>query len=324
MEMGNLPKFDIHLTIGVMRQTIQTYWEQLIFRLRFGDGEAFQPPTTPIDYRDRISIVTWLLAFGLGISLLYDLPTFVFRFNALGSPISLSFTDTAVAATFLAILAAAGADSVVSIHPEIATKGWRRQRNWPFWALPMALTIISVFVLPLAPKGLIQVLALLMSGVLLALAFFCLYATVESGQPGFRRARFILDALVYGSALLLFLFVYQTRTRSLLSGSLVALTATLLAVEILRSIVKQRRTVLSYATIIGAILGQVTWALNYWVLPGLTGGLLLLLIFYLLVGIAQQRLQNRLTRRVLIEFALFGIVAIILIGLVEPGFKQFH
>ncbi len=324
MEMGDLPKFDIHLTIGVMRQTIQTYWDQLLFRLRFGDGEAFQTPTTPIDYRDRISIVTWLLVFGLGISLLYDLPTFVFRFNALGSPISLSFTDTAVAATFLAILAAAGADSVVSIHPEIATKGWRRQRNWPFWALPMALTIISVFVLPLAPKGLIQVLALLMSGVLLALAFFCLYATVESGQPGFRRARFILDALVYGSALLLFLFVYQTRTRSLLSGSLVALTATLLAVEILRSIVKQRRTVLSYATIIGAILGQVTWALNYWVLPGLTGGLLLLLIFYLLVGIAQQGLQNRLTPRVLIEFALFGIVAIILIGLVGPGFKQFH
>jgi hypothetical protein len=188
----------------------------------------------------------------------------------------------------------------------------------------MALTIISVFVLPLAPKGLIQVLALLMSGILLALAFFCLYATVESGQPGFRRARFILDALVYGSALLLFLFVYQTRTRSLLSGSLVALTATLLAVEILRSIVKQRRTVLSYAMIIGAILGQVTWALNYWVLPGLTGGLLLLLIFYLLVGIAQQGLQNRLTQRVLIEFALFGIVAIILIGLVGPGFKQFH
>jgi hypothetical protein len=65
----------------------------------------------------------------------------------------------------------------------------------------------------------------------------------------------------------------------------------------------------------------VTWALNYWVLPGLTGGLLLLLIFYLLVGIAQQGLQGRLTRRVLLEFGIFGVVALVLIAAVGPGFQ---
>lgn len=309
----------------IMKYLLQDYWEQLWFRLRFGPRLSQTPPITPSDYRDRISVVTWLLVFGLGISLLSDLPTLAFRLNALGSPISLSFTNTAVAATFLAILAAAGADSVVGIHPQLAlAKGWRRQRNWPFWALPMALTIISTFVLPLAPKGLIQVLALLLSGGLLTVAFFCLYATVESGQGGFRRARLVLDALVYGSALLLFLFVYQTRTRSLVSGSLVALTATLLTIEILRSIIDQRGTVLTYAAIIGLILGQVTWALNYWVLPGLTGGLLLLLIFYILVGIAQQGLQGRLTQRVLLEFGLFALVALLLISLVGPGFQQFR
>ncbi len=68
------------------------------------------------------------------------------------------------------------------------------------------------------------------------------------------------------------------------------------------------------------MLGEVTWALNYWVLPGLTGGLLLLLIFYLLIGIAQHGLQGRLTRRVMIEFAVFAVVALILIALVGPGF----
>lgn len=29
------------------------------------------PPTIPIDYRDRISVVTWLIVFGMGLSLLY-------------------------------------------------------------------------------------------------------------------------------------------------------------------------------------------------------------------------------------------------------------
>jgi len=69
------------------------------------------------------------------------------------------------------------------------------------------------------------------------------------------------------------------------------------------------------------ILGQVTWALNYWSsLNKLTGGLLLLLIFYVLVGIAQQGLQNRLNRRVLVEFAVFAVVALLLIAVVGPGF----
>ena len=48
------------------------------------------------------------------------------------------------------------------------------------------------------------------------------------------------------------------------------------------------RVALVYGGIVGLVLGEVTWALNYWVLPGLTGGLLLLLIFYLLIGIAQH------------------------------------
>ncbi|RIK44370.1 MAG: hypothetical protein DCC55_02710 [Chloroflexi bacterium] len=295
-------------------------WHEMRIRLAALRQRGPEAATKPMDYRDRISVVSWLLVFGLGLSLLYSLPTRVLTFNALGSPISIPLTETSVAAVFLAVLAAVGANSIVSLHPYYLAHAHRRNWNWSFWALPMALTLISTFVLPLTPPGPIQVLALLLSGALLALAYFCLYATVERGQAGFRRARFVLDALAYGSALVLFLFVYQTRTRSLFSGTLVAMTAILLAVEILRTTVGRSRLVLHYSAIIGLILGQVTWALNYWLLPGLTGGLLLLLIFYLLVGIAQQGLQDRLNRRVLLEFTIFAIVALILIGLVGPGF----
>ncbi len=313
--MGTTQRF-----IDQLWMSLSTYWAEARFRLTPFRPSMAEIPANPLDYRDRISVVTWLLVFGLGLSLLYSLPTATITFNALGSPISLPLTETSVAAAFLALLAAVGADSVVRLHPYLAL-GWRRRQwRWTFWALHMALTIISTFVLPLAPRGLFQVLALLLSGVLLALAFFCLFATVERGQAGYRRARFMLDALAYGSALVLFLFVYQTRTRSLFSGTLVAMTAILLAVEILRTIGGRPQLVLTYGAIIGLILGQVTWALNYWLLPGLTGGLLLLLIFYLLVGIAQQGLQDRLNQRVLLEFAVFAVVALILIGFVGPGF----
>jgi hypothetical protein len=274
----------------------------------------------PVDYRDRISVATWLVIVGLGASLLLQLPTIELSFWALGSPISIPFTGTVLSALFLAAVAAAGAESVITVHPWWVGRRRARGRTWSFWALPMAVTIISVLLLPLAPSPAIQVLALVVSALLLSSAYFGLYATVERGRPGFRRARFMLDALAYGSALLLFLFVYQTRTRSLLSGTLVALIAMLLAAEILRTATGRSSTALTYGGIIGLILGQVTWALNYWVLPGLTGGLLLLLIFYLLVGIAQQGLQERLTQRVLLEFAIFGVVALVLIAVVGPGF----
>ncbi len=277
---------------------------------------------TGVDYRDRISVATWILVFGLGGSLLFDLPTATIAFSAFGSPISIPLTKTILSALFLAALAAAAAESVVTVHPWFSVQRNRhRAQTWPYWALPMAITIISVVLLPLVASAPVQVLALLISGGLLALSFFGLYATVERGRSGFRRARLMLDALAYGSALLLFLFVYQTRTRSLVSGSLVAATALLLAAEILRTATDQSGTALIYAGIIGLILGQVTWALNYWVLPGLTGGLLLLLIFYLLVGIAQQSLQGRLSRRVLFEFGIFAVVALLLIALVGPGFQ---
>ncbi|MDI9548651.1 MAG: hypothetical protein QM346_13735 [Chloroflexota bacterium] len=285
-------------------------------------GRALRNRTGPgADYRDRISVATWLVVLGLGASLVIDLPTAVVSFWAFGSPITLPFTGAIWFAIFLALTAATGAQSVVAAHPANANRiSVLGLENWPYWALPMALTSIAVLLLPLGPSPVIQLAAIALSGALIALAYAGLYATVEPGAPGSRRARLLLDSLAYGSALLLFLFVYQTRTRSLLSGTLVAATAMLLAIEILRSVTPRARVALVYGGIVGLVLGEVTWALNYWVLPGLTGGLLLLLIFYLLIGIAQHGLQGRLTRRVMIEFAVFAVVALILIALVGPGF----
>ena len=271
-----------------------------------------------VDYRDRISVACWVVVFGLAISLLVQFPTAQLTFRALGSPITLSLSAGTLMALLVALAAAAGTESVVRLHARFPRR--LRSATWTYWALPAAIGSITVVLLPQVPTRLLPVIVIMIAGSLLAAALYSLYATVEPGQPGFRRARFVLDALSYGSALLLFLFVYQTRTRSLLSGTLVAMTATLLAIEILRTSTAKTSLVLIYGLIVGGLLGQITWALNYWpLLPGLTGGLLLLLSFYLAVGIAQQSLQDRLTRRVLMEFAFFGIIALGLIIRFAPG-----
>lgn len=299
-----------------MRQNLPFNWRLPTFRT---GRPRIATDIGAVDYRDRISVVTWVLVFGLGLSLLLEIPTTRITFRALGSPMTLPLSAISLMALFLAVVAAAGTESIVRLHPGYARR--LPSATWATWALPMAVSIITVVLLPQVPTQLLQVVVLLVAGGILAAAFYSLYATVEPGQPGFRRARLMLDALAYGSALLLFLFVYQTRTRSLMSGTLVAMTATLLAIEILRTSTSQTRLVLIYGAIVGILLGEVTWALNYWpLLPGLTGGLLLLLSFYLAVGIAHQALQGRLTRRVFVEFGVFGVIALVLIVVFGPGF----
>lgn len=278
-----------------------------------------QPNDT--EFSGRVSVVAWAVVAATAVSLFIRLPgVFVFDFNALGSPISLQFSDSLVMAAFLALLSASGTESAIRVHPRFRRKNAGFWATWSYWALPAALSILAVILIPQLPTRITQAIGLLVQGVLVTVVLFALYATVDAGAPGFRRGRLVLNVLAYASALALFLLVYQTRTRSLLSGSLVALTATLLAVELLRSTTRRRELVLSHALVVGMVLGESTWALNYWPLPGLTGGLLLLLIFYLIVSLAQHGLQNHLTRRVLVEFAIFAVFALILIAVVGPGF----
>ena len=72
--------------------------------------------------------------------------------------------------------------------------------------------------------------------------------------------------------------------------------------------------VLMYAGIAGLLLGQATWALNYWRLDSLTGGTILLLLFYNIIGLSQNALQGRINRRVVLEYGLITVAALALIS----------
>jgi intracellular septation protein A len=128
----------------------------------------------------------------------------------------------------------------------------------------------------------------------------------------------MMNALTYGVALVMYLVVYRTRVRSIVSATEIMLISTLLALELLRG--SQRSTLLVgiYAGIVGLVLGQATWALNYMRLQSLTGGLILLLIFYNMVGLSQHAIRGRVGRRIVIEFGLITIAALALIWEFAP------
>lgn len=301
-----------------------------------------------VDYRDRASVLTWVVLMALTAQRFIELPVRTFEGALFGSPITLTLTANTVLIALLAGLVASGTEAVVRAHPrsqrlppraadrrrtapaarplnpaQPAQEGWARagaQRldHWVFWGLPIALVIVAVLLLPLASSLGYWVLGLIVTGIALGASMAGIYYTVDPFQVGYRRARLGMNALTYAVALLLFLVVYRTRVRSIVSGTEVMFLSSLLALELLRGSERPTLLVALYAAVTGLVLGQATWTLNYWRLDGLTGGLVLLVLFYNIVGLAQNALQGRIRRRVLLEYGLITLAALALIWEFAP------
>ena len=300
-----------------------------------------------VDYRDRVSVLVWVVLMGLAAQRFLTLPTQIFTTGVLGSPITITITTNTILGVLLAGLVASGTEAVLRAHPRTEYRaaaspqftpagglGWFPEDShgetglslspfamvarWVFWALPIALVVVALLLLPVAPSSLYWLAGVILTGIALGLSMAGIYYTLDPFAVGYRRARLGLNALTYAVALTLFLVVYRTRVRSIVSATEVTLVSALLALELLRGSEQPVRLVVLYAGITGLLLGQATWALNYWRLDSITGGLVLLLLFYNIVGLAQSGLQGPIRRRVLIEHGLISLAALAFIWELAP------
>jgi hypothetical protein len=297
------------------------------------------------DYRDRASVMIWVVLMGLAAQRFLVLPERAITTEVLGSPVTLTITANTVLAVLLMGLVATGTEAIVRAHPLGEVYDDKRRRrlassatpsqapkpltsdeqlrlarhsHWVYWGAPTGLILVAVFLLPYAPSTAYWVFALAGVGIALGVTVAAIYYTIDPFQRGYRRARLGLNAITYALALLLFLVVYRTRERSMVSATQVLLVSSLLALELLRSTGRPTILIAIYAAISGLILGQATWVLNYWRLDSLTGGLVLLVLFYDIVGISQHALQGKLRRRIVVEYALITITAMALIWEFAP------
>jgi len=287
-----------------------------------------------MDYRDRASVLVWVILVGLAAQRFLDLPTRTWETEFFGSPVQISITANTILGVLLAALIASGVEAVVRAHPQFLRAGMTIpaatappqgrlpgtsiHARWMYWGLPIAVTVVAILLLPLAPTALYWALGLIATGVALGLSLAGLYHTTDPFQQGYRRARLGLNALTYTVALLLFLVVYSTRARSIISATEIWLVSSLLALELLRGTGRPTVMVTLYTAIVGLVLGQATWVLNYWRLHSLTGGMVLLVLFYSAVGLAQHALQGRIRRRIVIEYGLIALAALALIWEFAP------
>jgi hypothetical protein len=130
--------------------------------------------------------------------------------------------------------------------------------------------------------------------------------------------RQLLSLLTYLTALGLFTLIYQIKERDLISATSTGVVAALLSLALLRSAGAPPRRTILYASLTGLALGEVAWALNYWVVKELVGGAVLLLCYYVIVGLLEIVLRGELSRRLLTEYVAVGIVGFLFILSTAP------
>lgn len=259
-------------------------------------------------YRDRASVLATLVVLGLILATFLQLPTRSYDLTVLGSPLTINITQTALMAALLVAITCAGTDVIVRSHP--AARRIEARYSFVTWTLPALTVLLAAVLLPQAPTQLYQMGGYVVAGLILILVISAEYYTVDPTDSRYLAARLSLNAWAYLLALIIFILIYSAKARSLISATGVTLATTLLALEFLRSAGRGFGRTALYALIAGLSTGEIVWAMNYWRIGGITGGLILLLGFYVATGLANQQLQGRLTRRVLVEYAAVALVGL--------------
>lgn len=259
-------------------------------------------------YDNRANVLATLVVLGLILAAFLNLPEWSREIMVLGSPLTIRITQTTMIALLLTGIVCAGTDTVVRLHPR--AREIDASFSFVTWTVPALTTALAAVLLPELPSLVYRAAGYVGAGLILILLISAEYVTVDPADQRYPTARLLLNGWVYLLALAAFVLIYSLKARSLVSATAVLVAGTLLALELLRGAGRGFGRTALYALIAGLATGQVIWAMNYMRLGGISGGLVLLLGFYIATGVALQTLQGRLTRRVLVEYGAVALVGL--------------
>lgn len=269
----------------------------------------------PVD-RDRLSVLVAVLLLGGVLFRFIELPEHVWQLRPLGSPLEIHLTGVWLLIALMVAVVCTGTNLILHGHPHLGEFPGRP--IYIFWILPGVLAGLAAYLLAWAAAWPLWVVVLILTGVSVGVVIAAEYTTVCPDTPGYAVARFALNVVAYVLAFVLFAAIYHARARSLVTATLALGVAALLSLDLLSVTDAPLRRVLIFSGVVGLVVGESVWALNYWSLNAWIGGMFLLLIFYVAVNIALQHLLGRLRFSILIEFAFFTVVVLAFILLKSP------
>ena len=200
-------------------------------------------------YDDRANVVAALVVLGLILAGVLRLPAWSHEVTVLGSALTIRITETAMMALLLVGITCTGTDNIVRSHPTF----YRAEGRYSFvtWTIPALTTLMATLLMPQAPTLTYRIVGYVLTGLILILIVSSEYVSVDATDPRYPAARLLLNGWAYLLALAIFVVVYSTKARSLISATAVTAVATLLALEFLRGAGQGFGRTVLYALIAG-------------------------------------------------------------------------
>lgn len=215
-------------------------------------------------------------------------------------------------ALLLAIVAGLGADGVLRTarHQPFASGA----DTTPFLFLPALFALATPVFLEYNVAGFWAVPAALLASLAFGVIVVTEVASVRADEPLRVPARFVAAAATYFVVFALFSLVYAFDLDLAAAVIAVALIGVLLAVELLRDDQIDAYETLVLAGVIGVIVGEARWVLQYMPIDGYLAGLTLLLLFYFVTGVAHAYVVRQLDRTVAAEYGAVALIGIALVA----------
>lgn len=263
---------------------------------------------------DRIVSLVLLVLLGLAVVFLIDVSPNNIR-ALLGGDLPV-ITVSWLLIGSLVVITSTGADVFIRTHPQMQNRQLPTIRIGTveieiapgFWILP-SLAIITSFaffrLFSASLQMMAAIVALVVAGVMLLTALIGQHYVLDRRPNIHQQARLVLQTMTFLLAFTGFSAIYYARMRTLYSAALIGTMGTLLAYALLQW-TPPRQGLFMLACVIGLMLAEATWALNYWSASFLLGGVLLLVVFYITSGLVQHYLEGTLSRHVFWEYGLLG------------------
>ena len=124
--------------------------------------------------------------------------------------------------------------------------------------------------------------------------------------------------LVYAVAFAGILAIYSMKQRGLILGPAIGLVCVAGSWYLLGDTSAEPRWRLLLALVVGAVVGEFSWAVGYWSVVWYVGGALLWLAFYVLSGVIEHYAAGALDRRILLEYSLVAVIGALFVMLTTP------
>ncbi|MBN1250292.1 MAG: hypothetical protein JXC32_21695 [Anaerolineae bacterium] len=264
----------------------------------------------------KLSILLAVIMLSLTLFRFVELPTLNWgALQILGSPLGFTFGGGVLLSLLVVGLVATGTLSILRDHPLRESRD--RPQAFALITPSVGALLVSIFLIQ-ASTWPLWMAALVTGGAAIGILVHLSYRALSPTSPGYPGARTLLNVVDYLIGFVLFSLILGLRGRALVTGPGVFLLAGLLAAELLSATGAPTGQILLYSATIALLESELAWILGYWPISTWTAATMLTLGLYIWSGIGYQYLLEQLTRRIVIEFAVIGLLMFILVLWIRP------